>query len=85
MRERPSSKRAVAGKTPRHSTSFVPVAGVGAPVRVGPVREKVPLDDLTPGTHAVVARALDPTPWVRDQRADLEQSVTCTVELSAGS
>ncbi|MCA9640842.1 MAG: hypothetical protein H6718_36150 [Polyangiaceae bacterium] len=36
---------------------------------------------LPSGEHSVVARAYDDTPWVRDSRDDLEQSVTWTVSI----
>lgn len=36
---------------------------------------------LSAGSHVVTARVSDPTPWVRDARDDLEQSVSWTVEV----
>lgn len=36
---------------------------------------------LPSGEHTVVARVYDDTPWVRDSRDDLEQSVTWTVSI----
>lgn len=36
---------------------------------------------LSSGEHTVIARAYDDTPWVRDRRDDLEQSVEWTVVM----
>jgi hypothetical protein len=35
------------------------------------------------GIHTIVARAYDPTDWVRDDRSDLEQSITWSVRVDA--
>ncbi len=39
------------------------------------------LSDLPSGEHTVSARAYDDTPWVRDSREDLEQTVEWTVSV----
>jgi hypothetical protein len=53
----------------------------GAPANVEGSGECFLTSSLPPGEHTVTVRVFDETEWVRNDRSDLEQSVTWTVSI----